>query len=104
MHQCTGLVLVRVVLLLKLYSSQGKVSKLYFSQLLCLFRNTVVSQLHCKMYLVFYFNLVLGAWHLCWTPQFNLIETAFIFYKFEIKRVFIDSPVSNLPFYCMSVM
>ena len=57
MHQCTGLVLVRVVLLLKLYSSQGKVSKLYFSQLLCLFRNTVVSQLHCKMYLVFYFEL-----------------------------------------------
>ena len=56
MHQCIGLVLVQVVLLLKLYSSQGKVSKLYFSQLLCLFRNTVVSQLHCKMYLVSYFQ------------------------------------------------
>ena len=55
MRQCIGLVLVQVVLLLKLYSSQGKVSKLYFSPLLCLFRNTVVSQLHCKMYLVFYF-------------------------------------------------
>ena len=37
MRQCIGLVLVQVVLLLKLYSSQGKVSKLYFSQFIIVF-------------------------------------------------------------------
>ena len=101
MHQCIGLVLVRVVLLLKLYSSQGKVSKLYFCPLLCLFRNTVSLNCTVKCTWCLIFNLVLGFWHLCWmSPRFIQSETAVIFYKYEIKRVFIESPASNLPFYC----